>query len=992
MHQSRGRHHTYGVCFLGRGSRGRHHAYGICFVLYRVLVDDDDDDDGVSTQEGGRCARRASCVVRVMGGVVVVVAVRCARTTTVGASSVSSAFVPRVDARRVCRRHHRHRHRRHRSLSLSPSRDDGRRRWVAMTTTTHTGSCGDVRRRGGGLSIDANGEDAGAEARGRAGAGAVMWFRRDLRARDNRALDAAAATARRHGGVVTCVFAWDEALEGGFELLGVRGGAEAAASWGIGRASRVWLGRALEALDADVRARYGGGGVQFARAIKNEKNEKKKKKKNEDSGVRGATNYGGGGGGGVDDDDADGCLDVSSYAEALIAAATAARASTVFASARYEPALVRTDALVAQALARANIELVLLPGHVLFEPSRVRLDMASEKYFFGTLMPYVHAAEKSGGKPGKPIPAPAEARIVDIDKDIIDDDNLSSSSSSSYAWCTLDELKLTPRSDIRANWSAGIREEWDMSEAGALEAWDNFKRATLEKFEDQHGRADLSPTSRLSPYLRFGQISPRTMYYDLSTSVGGAVEGRRLSRLFWHRLYRREFAYWQLHHWPELATTSVRSHYERRLDWSGGGDEADDKDEDIDAAEALRRWQTGTTGFPTVDAGMRRLWATGWMHQTERMIAATFLVDYCGVHWTHGARWFHDTLVDADLGINAMMWQNAGKSGLDQWDVFAGALVPDGSSRAHDPAGETIARWIPELAALPPGHLRHRPWEASAKVLNAAGVELGVTYPQRMIQDPERARLRMVRGVREVREAEVRKAAEAAAANADDDNEDANARARVDVLVDMRTGNDFVLMPPGATKEHTGALLPVSTRKEFKKDLKAASGIRAAMMSAQAWAEKALNIGVTGAGKNGDASADETGFARAGEIGKKRAVRAAKVGETHSHSHGGHSHSHGAGGGDHDHSHSHGKKQTTSKRSGKPAGKSAVEHRSSSWARTSSKRAARGVRAAEAERKAVKSGRREAKSLALRTSGMRLEDFISSDDDDDIEDGDTYLY
>ena len=188
----------------------------------------------------------------------------------------------------------------------------------------------------------------------------------------------------------------------------------------------------------------------------------------------------------------------------------------------------------------------------------------------------------------------------------------------------------------------------------------------------------------------------------------------------------------------------------------------------------------------------------------------------------------------------------------------------------------------------------------------------------------------MVRGVREVREAEVRKAAEAAAANDDDDNKDANARPRVDVLVDMRTGNDFVLIPPGATKEHAGALLPVSTRKEFKKDLKAASGIRAAMMSAQAWAEKALNIGVTGAGKDGDASADETGFARAGEIGKKRAVRAAKVGETHSHSHGGHSHSHGAGVGDHDHGHSHGKKQTLSKRSGKPAVKGAVEHRSSS--------------------------------------------------------------
>lgn len=727
--------------------------------------------------------------------------------------------------------------------------------------------------------------------------GSVMWFRaHDVRANDNEAFVAAAKSANANGGAVACVFVWSEDEEG----------VEDARARGIGAASRVWLHHALRALDGDVRRAYGGAGLQFHRGT---------------------------------------------YAEALIAATRAVNANVVYASARYEPAQREIDAAVEARLREANIEFRALPGYVLFEPASVRLDMANERYFFGTLMPYVHAAERCGRKPGKPVLAPAAARLAEI------------ADGEGWTSRTLDELGLVPRSDAVANWSAGIREEWDISEAGAREAWETFARVKLERFEDEHGRADVIPAavSRLSPYLRFGQISARTLYHEMSTTkVGGknsGIEGRKLSRLFWHRLYRREFAYWQLHNWPELATTSVRSHYERRDDW---GVSASDEDDSFDSAEALKRWQTGTTGFPTVDAGMRRLWATGWMHQTERMIAATFLVDYCGVHWTHGARWFHDTLVDADLAINSMMWQNAGKSGLDQWDVFSGALVPDGSSRAHDPHGDAVARWIPELSELPSGHLRHRPWEASAKVLKAAGVELGVTYPNRIMRDPERARLRMLRGVNEARVVEVRKA-EAAAAAASPDIE-LSSRS-VDVLVDVRTGNDFVLIPPGATKDNAGALLPVSTRKEFKKELKSAPGVRAAMMSAQIWSEKALDIGITGAGRGGDASSDETGFARAGEIGKKRAVRAEKIGQTHSHSH-------GVDDGDHGHSHGTGRK-TTGNHGGKPG---QIDHRSSSWARTGSKRAVRGLSAAEAERKAVKAGRRESKELAARTAGLRADE------------------
>ena len=771
--------------------------------------------------------------------------------------------------------------------------------------------------------------------------GAVVWFRQDLRVDDNQAFRAAVRAANRRGGEVLCLFVWSPDEEGDDE----------GASWAPGEASRVWLHHSLASLDRDMRRRYGGGGVRFARGP---------------------------------------------HAESVAAAAQTVNATTVFASTRYEPAHVEGDERTRRALAERGIELITLPGHLLFDREKIRVDMERERYFFGTLMPFVHAAEKFGGKPGTPSPAPPTAPIA--------------RGSGGAGESTLASLGLIPPSDARVDWSAGLRAEWDMSESGATEAWAQFKRMGLAGYEDGHGRCDLtakSSTSVLSPYLRFGQLSPRRVYAELrdvrfgGTDFGG-VEGRRLSRTFWHRLYRREFAYWQLGVFPRLAVESWRSHYEQRGDWRW-------PERDPAAAEDLRRWQKGQTGFPVVDAGMRRLVRTGWMHQTERMLAATFLVDYLNVHWSHGARWFHDYLVDADLAINSMMWQNAGKSGLDQWDVFAGGLAPDGSSRTHDPTGETIARYVPELAGLPPGHLRHRPWEASAKTLRAAGVTIGHTYPARIVADVDAARARMSAGVLEVRAREVAKAAAAAAEEAGPPSEDGDDErggrtdalekgGRTDVLVDVFTGADYVVAPPGSTVAADGRLLPLSTRKEFKRALAQAEsggGVRSAMGAARDWALARLDVAATGAGSSGrgcEPSADETGSARAADIGRKRAARAAAAGHSHSHSHshGGHSHSHSHGG--HSHApgeaigrahvgHTHG---GGGRRSGSRSTSRGVEHRSSSWAKGggSGRKAAKGVTAKEAERKKVKAGRREARELGRAwSSGLRVGDVGGSGDE-----------
>ena len=134
-----------------------------------------------------------------------------------------------------------------------------------------------------------------------------------------------------------------------------------------------------------------------------------------------------------------------------------------------------------------------------------------------------------------------------------------------------------------------------------------------------------------------------------------------------------------------MAEYPIRRHYASHA-WSA------------DTPSRLRAWQQGRTGYPMVDAGMRCLYATGWMHQSVRMVVASFLVEYLGVSWVAGARWFHETLVDADLAINSMMWQNAGRSGIDQWNFV---LSPETGSQ--DPSGSFCRKWLPELARLPKG-------------------------------------------------------------------------------------------------------------------------------------------------------------------------------------------------------------------------------------------------------------------------------------------------
>ncbi|MGB3398615.1 MAG: FAD-binding domain-containing protein, partial [Candidatus Deferrimicrobiaceae bacterium] len=232
-------------------------------------------------------------------------------------------------------------------------------------------------------------------------------------------------------------------------------------------------------------------------------------------------------------------------------------------------------------------------------------------------------------------------------------------------------------------------------------------------------RPDLPGTSRLSPHLHFGEISPRQVWHAVSArSVSDPSRGvERGAEAFLRQLGWREFAHHLLHHFPETTTLPLREEF-AAFPWRVDG-------------KALAAWQRGDTGYPLVDAGMRELLGTGWMHNRVRMIVASFLVKDLLLPWQEGARWFLETLFDADLANNTLGWQWVAGCGADAAPFFR-VINPVGQGRRYDPKGDYVRRWVPELAALPAKWI-HCPWQAPEDVLSDAGVTLGKTYPHPMV-------------------------------------------------------------------------------------------------------------------------------------------------------------------------------------------------------------------------------------------------------------------
>lgn len=271
----------------------------------------------------------------------------------------------------------------------------------------------------------------------------------------------------------------------------------------------------------------------------------------------------------------------------------------------------------------------------------------------------------------------------------------------------VDALGLAPR----LGWGAGFWDIWQPGEAGAHEALEVFIDGALQGYLEQRDLPDRTGTSRLSPHLHFGEIAP--------WRVIAKLEQVRTARLdkdidgFVRQLVWREFAYHLLHHFPQTVKDNLNPRF-AHFDWAKA------------EPATLKAWQRGMTGVPIVDAGMRELWHTGVMHNRVRMIVASYLTKHLRMHWLEGARWFWDTLVDADLANNTLGWQWVAGTGADAAPYFR-VFNPVTQAQKFDPQARYITRWVPELETLPV-KARFAPWE-SADLL----ARLAPTYPRQPI-------------------------------------------------------------------------------------------------------------------------------------------------------------------------------------------------------------------------------------------------------------------
>ncbi|MCW1384178.1 DNA photolyase family protein [Novosphingobium sp. KCTC 2891] len=243
-------------------------------------------------------------------------------------------------------------------------------------------------------------------------------------------------------------------------------------------------------------------------------------------------------------------------------------------------------------------------------------------------------------------------------------------------WPQSDDLADWNLLPSKPDWAGGMREEWTPGEAGARERLADFAPIAA-RYEEQRNLPSVEGTSRLSPHLHFGEISPAQAWHA-AAAKGGSV-GTFLGELGW-----RDYAQNVILQYPDYATRNAREAFDR-IAWR-------------DAPADLAAWQQGRTGYPIVDAGMRELWHTGWMHNRVRMIAASFLVKHLLIDWREGERWFWDTLVDADYGSNAVNWQWTAGTGVDS-NMFVRIMAPLTQSPKFE-AADYIRRWVPELAQL----------------------------------------------------------------------------------------------------------------------------------------------------------------------------------------------------------------------------------------------------------------------------------------------------
>lgn len=390
-------------------------------------------------------------------------------------------------------------------------------------------------------------------------------------------------------------------------------------------------------------------------------------------------------------------------------------AAGVFWNRCYEPFAVERDRELKASLKQRGIEAHSYNAALLYEPHEIANKSGEPFKVFSAFWRACRAA----GDPSAPAKAPSAIPAPEN-------------------WPASDTLSAWSLLPTKPDWAGGLRSSWTPGEAGAKERLQTFIDGAMGDYADGRDLPGMDFTSRLSPYLHFGEIGPRQVF----SAVRFALQEKRVTGLaksgekFLSELGWREFCHALLFHFPELPTKNLRPEFDR-FPWQK-------------SSAKLKAWQKGLTGYPIIDAGMRQLWQTGWMHNRVRMVAASFLIKHLLLDWREGEDWFWDTLVDADLANNAAGWQWVAGSGADAAPFFR-IFNPVLQGEKFDSSGAYVRTYVPELAGLP-DKLLHRPWEASPLELSDAGITLGKTYPKPVIEH-DHARQRALRAFTSLREA-----------------------------------------------------------------------------------------------------------------------------------------------------------------------------------------------------------------------------------------------
>ena len=362
--------------------------------------------------------------------------------------------------------------------------------------------------------------------------------------------------------------------------------------------------------------------------------------------------------------------------------AAASGASAVYYCKRHEPASREQENVLRRKLS-AEVAVHAFEDGLLHDPDRV---LTASDTPYRVFTPFWKAAGKTVNIPS-PRAAPTTVRFTGESHDSLE----------------LSELGLVPAAEH------GLGDSWTPGESAALERIEALE-TTIGSYKDYRDRPDRDATSRLSPHLHFGELSPRQVWHAVHRQ-GVQIQDARGSEALLRQLWWREFSSYLLHHYPQLPLQSLRREYDE-IPW-------------LDRRDDFEAWQQGRTGYPLVDAGMRQLSQTGWMHNRVRMVAASFLVKHLLVPWQKGAAWFLDRLVDADLASNSVNWQWVAGSGTDAAPYFR-IFNPELQAQKFDSQGRYVSRWVPEAGNgdyLPPivehRAARHRALEAYRSILGS---------------------------------------------------------------------------------------------------------------------------------------------------------------------------------------------------------------------------------------------------------------------------------